>query len=90
MNKCQKTGNDVPVESHRDEHDSRLAFPPAAMKTGPAAQYLGLSRRHVSTLAARGVPPFVKVGPRCHLLKGDLDAFLKARTITSRGGICSP
>ena len=76
--------NGAPVESRQQE--GRLAFAPVAMKTGTAAHYMGLSRRHLATLAARGVLPFVHVGPRCHLFKrSDLDAFLTARTIVARG-----
>ncbi|TAN38012.1 MAG: DNA-binding protein [Verrucomicrobia bacterium] len=61
-------------------------FPPVAMKTGQAARYLGLSRRHLHTLTAQGRLPFVRIGPRCHLFKrSDLDQFLDRFTVKARG-----
>ena len=56
------------------------------MKSGQAARYLGLSRRHLATLTARGRLPYVRIGPRCHLFKrSELDAFLERFTVKARG-----
>lgn len=79
---------DVRAARVEQQQETRLAFAPVAMKTGLAARYLGLSRRHLTTLAARGVLSYVRVGPRCHLYRrSELDAFLAARTVNARGGI---
>ena len=73
----------APVESRPQE--IRPVFPPAAMKTGQAAHYLGISRRHLATLTARGRIAFIRIGPRCNLFKrGELDAFLDRHTICAR------
>ena len=61
-------------------------FPPACMKSGQAARYLGISRRHLATLTAQGRVSFVRIGPRCNLFKrSDLDTFIEAHTIRARG-----
>ena len=88
MDKCVRgelhgDASETHVE-HREK--SRLVFAPVALKTGLAAHYLGISRRHLATLAARGMLPYVLVGPRCHLfMRNELDTFLKTRTVTARG-----
>lgn len=48
-----------------------------ALKTGAAAEYVGLSRRGLTDLAHQGRIPYSKVGARTHLFDiADLDRFL--------------
>jgi len=61
-------------------------FPPAAMRTGQAAHYLGVSRRTVFDLATRGAVAVVRVNPKLLLFKrSDLDAFLEAHRVAAIG-----
>ena len=76
--------NRAPVESR--PQDSRLAFPPVAMRTGAAARYVGLSRRALFKLAASGAVAVIRISPRCLLFKRtDLDAFLARRRVAAVG-----
>ena len=71
--------NGAPVES-------RPQFPPVAMKIGPGAQYIGVSRRMLYALAARGAVAVVRVSPKLLLFKrSDLDRFLESRRVAAVG-----
>lgn len=55
-----------------------------ALSRPDAAGYIGVSPHTLATWATRGGgPPFCRVGRRCVYLRGDLDAFLAARRVTS-------
>jgi len=65
---------------------AQMQFPPVAMRTGQAAHYMGLSRRTVFKLAARGRLPVVRVSAKCLLFKrSDLDAFIASRRVAAIG-----
>ena len=59
-----------------------LAPPPAYLRAGQAAAYLGISRRHLHTLSKSGRVPFAKIGPKLVLFRRtDLDKFVEAATV---------
>lgn len=69
-----------------DAGQRNLQFPPACMRSTPAAFYLGISRRHLATLTGQGRLTYIRIGPRCNLFKrSDLDQFLERHTIRARG-----
>ena len=52
------------------------------LKAGNAADYLGISRRHLHTLSQQGKIPYIKLGARCVVYEfKDLDAFLDEHKI---------
>ena len=53
-----------------------------ALKAGAAAEYMGISRRHLSDLSANGRIPYIPIGTRSHLYDiCDLDHFLDTRKV---------
>lgn len=58
---------------------------PAYMKTGAAAQYLGISRRYLCQLAQEGAIKHSKIGARTQLFaRNDLDGFVENYAVGGR------
>jgi len=54
-------------------------FRSRAMKAGQAAEYMGISRRHLHDLSQEGRIPYIKLGARSIVYDiADLDKFLDA------------
>ena len=52
------------------------------LKAGQAAEYLGISRRHLHTLSRAGRLPYARLGTRlCVYRRADLDAFVASRMV---------
>jgi len=55
---------------------------PPRMKIGRAAEYLGVSRRHLHDMLKLGAIPYYRFGPRVIVLdRTDLDQFLADRKV---------
>jgi excisionase family DNA binding protein len=48
---------------------------------GPAAEYLGITERHLRELVYRREVPYTRVGRLLRFMPHDLDAYLEARTV---------
>ena len=61
-------------------------FPPVAMRTEPAAHYLGTTPRVIRKLVSRGELPVVRLSLKSFLFKrSDLDRFLDSRRVAAVG-----
>ena len=45
--------------------NKKVDLTPAYLKAGAAAEYLGISRRHLHTLSKSGVIPYAKLSDKC-------------------------
>ena len=55
---------------------------PRCLRSGDAADYIGISRRHLFELTKQGRLPYHKLGTRLHVFRiSDLDAFLESTRI---------
>lgn len=55
---------------------------PPRLKIGRAADYLGVSRRHLHDLAKQGSLPYYRISERCVVFdRSELDSFLAARKV---------
>jgi predicted DNA-binding transcriptional regulator AlpA len=55
------------------------------LKAGAAAEYMGISRRHLSDLSSHGTIPYMRLGARLFVYDiTDLDHFLDRRKIGAR------
>jgi excisionase family DNA binding protein len=60
----------------------RIKSEKAYLKAGAAAEYLGISRRHLHTLTKRGMIRHSKLGPKLLLYRrSDLDALFDDTSI---------
>jgi excisionase family DNA binding protein len=55
------------------------SVPRALLNLNDAARYLGVSRRHVERLLARGELPRVRLGRSVRIVVADLDRLIAAR-----------
>lgn len=56
-----------------------------ALKAGAAAEYMGISRRHLSDLSSHGTIPYMRLGPRLFVYDiCDLDHFLDTHKIGAK------
>lgn len=76
------------IATNRNLAEASTATPPGEVQAGTlsvaqAAEYLGLSKGYVYTLAKTHELPLTRIGRRLLFLRTDLDAWLASRTLPS-------